>query len=117
MSDRSAKLLLEVARNLRPAADRGAFRKMAGFAEVGISRGLAAEVLEWSRGYEKRLAGVAARREGERLAEAKAASAREEMRDEEALARVRELASRKDADDLACAMAAEALALLGGPAE
>jgi len=114
VSDRSAKLLLEVARYVRLAADRGAFQKMSGGSEVLIHGSLAQEILSWDRGYREHLAHVMERKEGKRIAEARAAVKRDEMRDEEALARVREMAARKDADDLGCVMAEEALKLLEG---
>jgi len=117
MSDRSAKLLLEVARYVRLAADRGAFRKMSGGSEVSIHGSLAQEILSWDRGYREHLAHVMERKEGVRRAKAKAAAARDAMRDEEALERVREMAARKDADDFGCVMAEEALRLLEGAVE
>ncbi len=114
MSDRSAKLLLLVADSLRIAANAGAFRKPAGYSDVPINNGLAQEIRCWARGYVEHLAHVRERKEGVQLAKARAEAARDEMRDEEALARVREMAARKDADDFGCVMAAEALKLLEG---
>ena len=114
MSDRSAKLLLEVARYVRLAADRGAFRKMSGGSEVSIHGSLAQDILSWARGYREHLAHVMERKEGVRRAKARAAAARDEMRDVEALARVREMATRRDADDFGRVMAEEALKLLEG---
>ena len=112
MSDRAAKLLLEIAGYVKLEADHGSFRRLG--AEVSIHPRLAEEILQWSRGYKEHLLHVMERKEGVRLAKARAEAARDEMRDEEALARVREMAARKDADDFACVMAAEALKLMEG---
>lgn len=114
MSDRAAKLLLEVAKYVKLASERGAFRKMCGGSSIYVAGGLAQEIMSWDRGYREHLAHVRERKEGVRLAKARAEAARDEMRDEEALARVREMAARKDADDFGCVMAAEALKLLEG---
>ena len=114
MSGRAAKLLLEVAKNLAPAASRGAFRKPAGFAGVSMSRGLAEEILAWERGCREHLAHAAERAEGLRKAKERAAEARDALRNEEALERVRLRAARKDADDFGCVLAQEALDLLEG---
>ena len=107
MSDRAAKLLLSVADWIR-LDDRGGET-----GTMAIGTGLAGEILAWSAGYKEHLAHVMERKEGIQKAKARAAAIREEMRNEEALARVREMAAAKDADNFACVMAAEALKLLG----
>ena len=94
MSDRAAKLLLSV-------DDRGGET-----GTMATGSGLAGEILAWSVGYKEHLAHAMARKEGVRKAKAWAAAAREEMRNEEAMA------EEKDADNFACVMAAEVLALL-----
>lgn len=114
MSDRSAKLLLEVADSIGCASKQGLFRKLECGSLVYLNGQLGQDILVWARGYREHLAHVMERKEGERIAEARAAVKRDEMRDEEALARVREMAAHKDADDFACAMAEEALKLLEG---
>ena len=90
MSDRAAKLLLDVSDWIR-VDDRGGET-----GTMAIGTGLAGEILAWSAGYKEHLRHVMERK----------AKAREEMRNEEAMA------EEKDADNFACAMAAEALALL-----
>lgn len=114
MSNRSAKLLLEVADSIGCASKQGLFRKLECGSLVYLNGQLGQDILVWARGYREHLARVMEREEGVRRAKARAAAARDEMRDVEALARVREMATRRDADDFACAMAAEALKLLEG---
>ena len=103
MSDRAAKLLLEVAGYVRMEADRGEFRRLG--AVVSIHPRLASEILQWSRGYREHLAHVMERKEGIRRAKIKTALARDAMRDEEALERVRamveDLERGQDAKELA----------------
>jgi hypothetical protein len=55
MSDRSAKLLLEVAATLELADVRQHSTKMAGSQDVQLSRGLWQDIVTWSRGYREHL--------------------------------------------------------------
>lgn len=97
MSDRAAKLLLDVS-DWIAVDDRGT-------GTMAIGTNLAGEVMKWAKGYREHLAHVMERKEGIRRAKIKTALARDAMRDEEALERVRamveDLERGQDAKELA----------------
>ena len=99
MSDRAAKLLLDVSDWIR-VDDRGGET-----GTMAIGTDLAGKILAWSKGYREHLAHVMERKEGIRMAKIKTALARDAMRDEEALERVRamveDLERGQDAKELA----------------
>jgi len=51
MSDKSAKLLLEVARSIEQKSEREPCVKMAGTYDVPCNVGLVTEIQQWARGY------------------------------------------------------------------
>jgi len=55
MSDRSAKLLLEVARTIEQKSEREPCIKLAGSYDVPLHVGLVEEIQQWARGYRKHL--------------------------------------------------------------
>lgn len=55
MSDRSAKLLLEVARSIEHKGERDPCVKLAGDYGVPLNVGLVAEIATWARGYREHL--------------------------------------------------------------
>lgn len=51
MSDRSAKLLLEIARVIEQKRERTPCVKLAGTYDVPLNVGLVSDIMDWSRGY------------------------------------------------------------------